>query len=103
MIADFYQAPSLENGTALGELRGLVQITCLDQAVAAHEIFLGIGPIGDTGGIAHLAACRLQRVSPILQVAALGQLLHPGHPLLHVLLYLLGGLGRPTATAAVHV
>src|SRR5437899_9699013 len=88
---DFHHAAALQDGTALRELDGFGEVPGLDQGVAPDDVLgLGVRPVGDGALLAlDQLAGPLERVTGVLDVALVGQLLHPGHPGLHALLQLL--------------
>src|SRR5205814_4482499 len=88
---DFHHAAAFQDGTALRELHGFGEIFRLDQGVAADDVLrLGVRAVGDGALLALDQLARpLERMTGVLDVALVGQLLHPGHPGLHALLHLL--------------
>src|SRR5262249_42746286 len=96
---NLHRAVELEDRASQGELGGVGQVLGLDQRVAAHEVLLGVRPVGDRLllSLHHLAAA-VERLAGVLYVPLLLQLLQPRHPLLHLLLHLGRGLGPLSAT-----
>src|SRR5207237_9947784 len=88
---DFDHAAAFEDGAALRQLHGFGEIPRLDQRVSADDVLrLGVRAVGDRPLFAlHELAGALERMTGVLDVALVGQLLHPGHPGLHALLHLL--------------
>src|SRR6266513_334753 len=105
---DFHYAAALQDRAALRELHGFSEVLRLDQGVAADDVLgLGVWSVGD-GSLLSLdeLARPLERVTGVLDMALVGQLLHPGHPGLHALLHLLRRSHRGTTVlvgAAVQV
>src|SRR4030095_9235365 len=95
----FHRTVNLEDRAALGSLHRLVQVTGLDQRVAADNI-LGLGkrPICHCLLLAfHQLAGMFEGLAWVLDMTFVSKLLHPGHPFLHHLLHFIRG---STALAA---
>src|SRR5215813_6521330 len=76
-------AAELENRTACGDARGLVQVTRLDDREAAQDLFrLGVRSVGDRPSLStdHFSGGPIQRMTDTLELPFLGQLLEPAVP-----------------------
>src|SRR5262249_8039799 len=92
----FNGTAAVENRTPTRQLHGLIDVACLDERKAADKILrFGERTIGDGLLLAtHHLARPLQRLPAVLQMALLVEIVHPGHPTLHVLLCAFGAAHR---------
>src|SRR5438132_6876892 len=107
--SDFDYSAAYQYRSSLQELGGLGEILRLDQRISPDNVLgLGVWAVGD-GPLRALDQLPrpLERVTLVLDVALVGQPLHPGHPSLHALLQLLrrshgGTTGLVGATVQVN-
>src|SRR5438874_1366793 len=95
---DFHHATALQDRAALRELHGFSEVLRFHQGVAADDVLgLGVWSVGD-GPLLSLdeLARPLERVTGVLDMALVLELLHPGQPRLRALLHLLRRSHRGT-------